>query len=147
VPRHFLQVAESASFLPRWITEMIPEWMNRYVVYGGVFAIGAALILQRSRQWEVAGERLVAWLLVLSPFVHAWYFTWLIPFAVGTGNRGTLAVSLSGFIYFRLQAHLGSGQEWRLTPLEWALLWAPFILGWCWTEWQRANRKDSLATK
>ncbi|NJM96164.1 MAG: hypothetical protein HC800_02165 [Phormidesmis sp. RL_2_1] len=69
-------------------------------------------------------------LMLLSPIIHAWYFTWLVPFAVASGNWGTRWVSLSAFVYFALPHGLATGTgDWMLSqPQRW-FLWLPFILG------------------
>lgn len=73
-------------------------------------------------------------LLLLSPIVHGWYFTWLVPFAVATRNWGTRLVSLSAFVYFALPHRIALGDSsWFLTGTERWSLWLPFILGLLWT--------------
>jgi hypothetical protein len=73
-------------------------------------------------------------LLLLSPIIHAWYFTWLVPFAVASRNFGTKLVSLSAFIYFVLPDRLAMGNpDWLLQPVERFVLWAPLLIGFLWT--------------
>lgn len=68
--------------------------------------------------------------LAISPIIHAWYFTWLIPFAVATRHLGIRLVSLSAFVYFILPYRQGLGHlNWNLTDVERLLLWLPFIVG------------------
>ena len=43
--------------------------------------------------------------------MHGWYFTWIIPFAVGTKNWGVRLVSLSAFTYFVLPYRQALGDE------------------------------------
>ncbi|EAW34964.1 glycosyltransferase family 2 protein [Lyngbya sp. PCC 8106] len=72
-------------------------------------------------------------LLIFSPIIHAWYFTWLVPFAVISRNLGTRLVSISAFIYFVLQHRKALGDlSWYLTLNERLLMWLPFILGCLW---------------
>jgi len=69
------------------------------------------------------------WFLYLfftSPIIHAWYFSWLIPFAVPNGHWGARLVSGSAFLYFVLPSRL---PIWELTEPERLLLWAPLLLG------------------
>ncbi|MGL5082138.1 MAG: glycosyltransferase family 2 protein, partial [Microcoleaceae cyanobacterium] len=64
-------------------------------------------------------------LIVLSPIVHAWYFTWLVPFAVVTQNLGIRLVSVSAFVYFALQKRQALGDfSWHLTLFERFLMWS-----------------------
>ncbi|MEL7037999.1 MAG: glycosyl transferase family 2 [Cyanobacteria bacterium J06592_8] len=72
-------------------------------------------------------------LLIVSPIIHAWYFTWLVPFAVSSRNLGTRLVSISGFVYFVLQYRKALGDlSWYLTLNERLLMWLPFIFGCLW---------------
>ena len=82
-------------------------------------------------------------LLTLSPIVHAWYFTWLVPFAVVNRNLGTKLISLSAFIYFVLKHQQALGENnWLLTPMERFGLWLPLIIGFIWSNWREKNSKS-----
>ncbi len=81
-------------------------------------------------------------LMMLSPIVHAWYFTWMIPFVVGSvegesdrpRNWGPIWGSLSVFVYFALLERQAIGVDtWFLEPAERSLLWLPFVAGCLWT--------------
>ena len=73
-------------------------------------------------------------LLILSPIIHAWYFTWIVPFAAATRNLGTRLISISAFVYFLLQYHRALGiDDWNLPPLERTMMWLPFVLGILWS--------------
>ncbi len=75
-------------------------------------------------------ERYLIALLLLSPIIHAWYFTWLVPFAVASRNWGIRLVSLSAFVYFALPHNLATGTAgWVLSPVQQGALWGPFIVG------------------
>ncbi|MDY7019823.1 MAG: glycosyltransferase [Cyanobacteriota bacterium] len=72
-------------------------------------------------------------LLIVSPIIHPWYFTWLIPCAVVSRNLGTRLVSISAFVYFILPYRYASGDlSWYLTVNERLLMWIPFIFGCLW---------------
>jgi len=69
------------------------------------------------------------WFLCLfftSPIIHAWYFSWLIPFAVPNGHWGARLVSGSAFLYFVLPSRL---PVWELSDPERLLLWGPLLFG------------------
>jgi hypothetical protein len=84
-------------------------------------------------------------LLTLSPIVHAWYFTWLVPFAVVTRNLGVRWVSLSSFIYFVLKDRQTLGNfDWTLTPLERLGLWLPFVIGFFWSYRHQNSSEKSI---
>jgi hypothetical protein len=72
-------------------------------------------------------------LLIFSPIIHAWYFTWLVPFAVFSRNLGTRLVSISAFVYFILQHRKALGDlSWYLTLNERLFMWLPFVFGCLW---------------
>ncbi|MGB3535808.1 MAG: glycosyltransferase family 2 protein [Microcoleaceae cyanobacterium] len=97
--------------------------------------------LQSSQTYFIA-------LLALSPIIHAWYFTWFIPFAVATQNLGIRLVSLSAFVYFVLPYRQGLGHlNWNLTDVERWLLWLPFIVGIIITIWQSKIKFSALKSK
>jgi len=80
-------------------------------------------------------------LLIISPIIHAWYFTWMIPFAIGTKNWGVRLVSISAFVYFALPYRQALGdRNWNLTDTETWLLWLPFILGCGWSLWRSQSK-------
>jgi hypothetical protein len=64
--------------------------------------------------------------------VHAWYFTWLMPFTVATRNRGSILLTASGFVYFTVYNRTAT-EGWFFPPWEIVLLWVPFILGFLWS--------------
>jgi len=69
------------------------------------------------------------WFLCLfftSPIIHAWYFSWLIPFAVPNRHWGARLVSGSAFLYFVLPSRL---PVWELSDPERLLLWGPLLFG------------------
>ena len=80
-------------------------------------------------------------LLLLSPVVHAWYFIWLMPFAVPSQNWGARLVSLSAFVYFVLPSRV---PDWQLTTPERLLLWLPLLLGLLLSQWaEQRERTES----
>jgi len=136
-PPLFSQYARSAEFLPGIVGAFWEQ--SRY--HNQWFAIPLAaiwtVIILRVVRFERAAEWIFFSTFVFSPMMHAWYFTWIIPFAVVTRNKGTLAVSASCFVYFllhlRIDLPLGN---WVLTPLESSLLWLPFMVGFLISAWR-----------
>lgn len=130
----FVTKGRSAEFLPIDSLLSASEWHNAILLIP--LAIALLFLIWHSTQVGDFTENYLGALLLLSPVVHAWYFTWLVPFAVVSGNWGTRLVSLSAFVYFALPHRESLGvTEWLLTPSERVWLWAPFVLGWLWT-WQ-----------
>jgi len=130
----FVTKGRSAEFLPIGSLLTNPDWHNAVLLVP--LAIALLRLIWRSTQVGHFTEGYLGTLLLLSPVVHAWYFTWLIPFAVASNNLGTRLVSLSAFVYFALPHRESLGvSAWLLTSSERFWLWTPFVLGWFWT-WQ-----------
>ncbi|MGF1678172.1 MAG: glycosyltransferase [Candidatus Methylacidiphilales bacterium] len=146
IPHEFAMYARSAEFFPRIIEAFWPASARMNWLYLIPLGIAALVIVFRVCSFQRAAEQLFFWIFLFSPAVHAWYFTWLVPFAVKSRHLGLVMVSLSSFIYFILQERTatwvqGDANPWRLDLLEWLLMWAPFVLGWLWMEWkQRCDR-------
>jgi hypothetical protein len=103
------------------------------------------LFLLRSDSITLFCERWLLALLVLSPMVHAWYFTWLIPFAVATRNAGSIAVSLSAFAYFGISALPGGPVSgWPAVYVQLGLIWLPFVCGFAWSEYRRITANGAV---
>lgn len=146
VPRDFAVYARSAEFVPYYVGEMweASKRMNP------IFLIPAGLLvawrLIAAKRLEGFAEEFWLILLVFSPIVHFWYFTWALPFVVATRNLGWRLLAVSGFIYFALQHRVSIGPlEWKLTVTERLLLWLPLILGFFW--WRYRQRLDSVPEK
>ncbi len=135
-PGRFSLTARSAEFIPG-----IVEWFQRSdeIRNGWILiplaAVWAVTIL-RGRSLERTSEWLFFFAYILTPMLHAWYFTWVLPFAVRTRNLGAVAVTGSAFLYFLLYHHIESpGGQWRLFPMETSALWLPYIAGFLWSAW------------
>mgnify|MGYP001796153029 FL=1 len=94
-------------------------------------------LLLRTTSFHTFTEWYLIGLMVISPIVHFWYLSWLMPFLVVSRNLGSRLVSLSAYVYFILQYQLSIGDySWYLpAPLRhW--LWWPFVLGVLWSSAQ-----------
>lgn len=134
-PTKFTEYARSTELVPRivaWFWEK-SRYHNQWFL--PPLALAWALVILRAKKFTTAAEWTLFFAMILSPLVHAWYFTWLMPFAVATRNRGSILLSASAFVYF-IVYHRSSGQPehgWTFTSLEIALLWTPFVVGFLWT--------------
>lgn len=129
----FVSYGRSAELVPHLLSLVWPASQDANWIY--LLPLGATVLwLLRCRTMAQFAEWYFACLLVLSPIVHAWYFTWLMPFGAVSRNQGIRLVSLSALVYFALPLRLALGNpDWRLTDLERGLLWLPLIVGWLWT--------------
>ncbi|MFQ6538852.1 MULTISPECIES: glycosyltransferase family 87 protein [Aphanothece] len=114
--------------------ELVPHLVGRVwswsVQHNGVFllALAAVTLLLLGRRADLGrfSRRYLLALLLLSPIVHVWYFSWLIPFGLPTRAWAERLVSLSGFVYFVLPSRL---PDWQLSDAERLLLWGPLVAG------------------
>ena len=126
----FVNYGRSAEFIPHLVAGIweSSRWENRLYAFPlGLLVLG--LMLRTVRFGQFAEWYLIG-LLMLSPIVHGWYFTWLVPFGVASRHLGTRLVSLSAFIYFALPHRIALGDtSWVLTQAERWGLWVPFVIG------------------
>lgn len=141
-PAQFSEYARSAEFIPRLVGEIWESSRhgNSWILLP--LALAWSVVILRAKSFLDAAEGTLFFTLLLSPVVHIWYFTWLVPFAVVSRNRGTLLVTASGFVYFVLYHRLATNPEtpWQLTLPETLFLWLPLVLGFFWT-WFPLGRK------
>lgn len=141
----FVSHGRSAELLPYLISQVwqASRWQNwLYLIPLGVTVL---FLLWRIKSLGQFSEWYLVVVMLISPIIHAWYFTWLIPFAVASRNLGICLVSFSAFIYFALPYRQALGNySWLLTPSERWWLWLPFILGLC---WQIVKNSSHLKTR
>ncbi|MEO0539354.1 MAG: glycosyltransferase family 2 protein [Cyanobacteria bacterium P01_A01_bin.105] len=146
----FVKYGRSAELIPHWVEHIwaASRWANW--LYAFPLALVVLWLLLRAVNFQRFTEWYLIGLLALSPIVHGWYFTWLIPFAVASRNLGTRLVSLSAFIYFALPHRLALGNtNWSLMGTERGWLWGPLLLGILWTSghdtWTQLKKASSLS--
>jgi alpha-1,6-mannosyltransferase len=142
-PEKFAEYARSAELIPG-----IVGWLwegSRY--HNGWFlapvVVGWAVVILKARRFTSSAEWSLFLALIFSPLVHAWYFTWLMPFAVASRNLGSLLLTSSVFVYFIVYHRLNAEPDlgWMFTPAEIALLWAPFVFGFLWAYLRPLNMR------
>jgi hypothetical protein len=130
-PADFAQYARSAELVPGivgWLWEG-GRYQNAWLL--APVAVGWIVVILKTQSFASAAEWSLFVALIFSPLVHAWYFTWLMPFAVASRNIGSLLLTGSGFVYFLVYHRLNAEPDlgWMFTPAEIALLWTPFVFG------------------
>jgi len=131
-PSDFTLYARSSEFVPYWVAQVWPWSQQHNEIYLLPLAAGLLWLFLRCYSMTEFFENYLGLLLVLSPAVHGWYFTWLVPFAVATRHAGTLALSVSGFAYFWLIHRGATMGDWTQPTATKLVLWMPFLLGWIW---------------
>ena len=138
----FVSHGRSAEFLPHLLAKVWHSSIKTNSIFALPLGIVTLFLLFIAANFQQFVLGFFAALLIISPIIHAWYFTWIIPFAVGTKNWGVRLVSLSAFVYFVLPYRQALGNpNWNLTETETWLLWLPFLLGYGWSIWRSQLRK------
>ncbi|AFY40286.1 glycosyl transferase family 2 [[Leptolyngbya] sp. PCC 7376] len=126
----FVSYGRSASLIPQWVTYLWPASVKLNWIYAVPLFISLLWGLRKFKSVGRFTEHYLITLMLLSPIIHAWYFTWLVPFAVSSRNWGIQLISISAFIYFALPYQLALGMEsWSLSYWQQSILWGPFLLG------------------
>ncbi len=131
VQSSFVEQARSADLIPHLLTYVWPA--SRYLnwIFALPLVLGTGFLILRCQRFSVFAQGYFFILFCLSPVIHAWYFTWIMPFAVASNNWGTRLLSASGFVYFLLPYRQFAGLEtdrWFLSNSERTILWVPFIV-------------------
>ena len=127
----FVIHGRSAEFLPHLLAQIWHGSTKTNSIFAIALGLTTSFLLLKSRSLQQFILNFFTALLVISPIVHGWYFTWIIPFAVETKNWGVRLVSLSAFVYFVLPYRQALGdRHWNLTEIETLLLWLPFVVGY-----------------
>ena len=132
-PKVFVKEARTSELFP-WLIEWVwpaTAYKNGWML--AFFAPVAAWIFFRAKTLTNFAESFLVALLVFAPSVHAWYFVWVIPFAVASRNLGVRWLGVSGFVYFWLWETQEITGEWMQSPIEKLLLWGPFLGGFWWS--------------
>ena len=134
----FVSHGRSAQFVPHFVGQIWEASKRQNWPFAIPLAAIVAFLLWRSRRFLTFAEPYFVSLLALSPIIHFWYFTWIVPFTVASRNLGAYLISLSAFIYFILPMKQALGDSsWYLNTQEKLWLWLPFILGFFWSLWQQ----------
>lgn len=141
-PGTFVRYARSAEFIPAFIAALIPATQFLNEIYLLPIALAWAFAIRRTRTFEHAAEWMFFALFILSPLLHAWYFVWLLPFAIATRNAGSVALTISGLAYFWVyhRFNIPDG-EWRFTWPERCFIWLPFVALFLWSKWRGQPQK------
>jgi len=137
----FVSHGRSAELLPHLLAKVWQDSINTNSIFALPLGLVTLVLLIKARNFQQFALGFFASLFIISPIIHAWYLTWIIPFAVGTKNWGVRLVSISAFIYFVLPYRLALGdRNWNLTDTETWLLWLPFIVGYGFSVWRSQSK-------
>jgi glycosyltransferase involved in cell wall biosynthesis len=140
LPRDFALYARSADLVPRLVGEVWPDSLRMNPLYLLPAGLAGVWVVLRAPDLPQAATRWFLALLLFSPLVHGWYFTWALPFAAATGHWGWRWAGISALVYFQLQQTAFDRQDWLLSWPQLALLWGPLLLG-SWMQMQMTKPK------
>ncbi|MEL6439887.1 MAG: glycosyltransferase family 2 protein [Cyanobacteria bacterium J06621_8] len=126
----FVQQARIAEFFPYLLAKVWQGSTNTNSIFAPILMLSAIALLLTAPNLQQFALGWFASLYLVSPIIHVWYLTWIVPFAVGTNNWGVRLLSVSGCIYFVIPFN---GYQRNLTDIETWLLWLPFIVGYGWS--------------
>jgi len=132
----FVAYGRSAELIPHYVARFWPPSLQANWIYLPPLVLFVVWLTLRAKDFRQFAETYWFGLLVLTPIIHFWYFTWIVPFSVPSQNWGVRLVSLSAFVYFVLDSR---APDWRLTEAERLFLWLPLVLGWLWTAGQSSS--------
>jgi len=136
-PVEMVAFARSAEFLPRIVEWLAPATAQMNTIYLVPFAVFVVVLIPRRKNFARFGEDVYLGLFAISPAVHAWYFTWAIPFSAATGNLAFRVAGITVGIYFILEHRQALGPSlWRLSGVEWGVMWFPILVAFAYSRWR-----------
>jgi hypothetical protein len=137
-PHDWITYSWSAPLIPgvvKWVTGFAPH--NQFWLLP-ILGAAIAIAFWENDPWRAAAKFFFA-VLIFSPAIHGWYFTWFIAVAMETHRQDACAtmpifgwsarlIGISGFTYFWLQQVNATRHVWVLSAQLATLLWLPFVL-------------------
>ncbi len=115
----FASVARTNDLL-WWAVDYIipnPEQKNwHYNIVIGVWAVLCGFFMRR--HWRSGALWVIGGMLILSPLLHAWYLTWVLPLAAWQKARAWFILSITIAVYFLLYQKTLFEEAWLMEP-EW----------------------------
>ena len=90
----------------------------------------AVIVWQLRADWPRAALWVFGATLLLSPVLHPWYVTWILPFAVWRGQHAWTVLSLSALSAFLLWETTPLWNAWQPNLLTRALVAVPPLIAW-----------------
>ena len=135
VDSDFVSRGRSATFIPYFLANIWQYSTTTNSIFAIPLGLGTLYLLWKRSRYYLFSQDYFYLLLLISPIIHGWYFTWIVPFGVATQNWGIRLLSISGIVYFMLPYREALGQSgWELNLLETLFLWLPFVVGYFWRD-------------
>ena len=115
--------------------------LPRVICSGIVIGLFGAVVLWR---WLWRGRAtldshlrwILGALIVLSPTVHLWYLSWILPFVCLRPSLPWITFTLTSGVYF----FVWMNASWGLLPWQQLLFWGPFVLACAYEVWSTKGR-------
>ena len=127
----FVSHGRSADFIPYFLARFWSYSETTNAIYAVPLGLGTLFLIYKKQIYRQFTISYLFLLLILSPIIHSWYFTWIVPFGVATQNLGIRSIGIASLSYFMLPYRQALGhRNWQLNVTETLCLWLPFILGY-----------------
>ncbi|MBX2863015.1 MAG: glycosyltransferase family 2 protein [Leptolyngbyaceae cyanobacterium MAG.088] len=144
----FVVTGRSAELIPHIVGEFWDPSRAANWLYAFPLALVVVWLLLRANSFHKFTEWYLICLMVISPIIHFWYLSWLMPFLVVSRNLGSRLISLSAYGYFVLLHMASNGNySWFLPETLRHVLWWPFVLGVAWSSARVTWPKLKMAPK
>ena len=129
----FVSHGRSAELIPYFLAKIWQYSRESNAIFAIPLTIGTLFLLWKKQTYQQFTQGYFFLLFLISPIIHSWYFTWIIPFGIVTQNLGIRLLSVSSLVYFRLFYRQSlNDYSWQLTTIETLCMWLPFVLGYFW---------------
>ena len=127
----FVSHGRYCEFLPFFLARVWAFSRTTNSIFAIPLGLGTLWLIFTKRNYYSFTQAYFFWLLIISPIIHFWYFTWIVPFGVAKKNLGIKLLALSSLVYFVVAYRLASSSDFqRLTVAETLLMWLPFVIGY-----------------
>ena len=140
VDSNFVSQGRSATFIPYFLAKIWQYSTTTNSIFAVPLGLGTLYLLWKRSRYHLFSQDYFYLLLLISPIIHGWYFTWIVPFGVATQNWGIRFLSVSSLVYFMLPYREALGENgWKLSLLETLFLWIPFVVGYFWRDSRKSR--------
>ena len=105
-------------------------WLRNWPVNALLCVVIAAIVFRFRRDWPRSALWVMGAALILSPVLHPWYATWILPLAIWQRQPAWTVLSISALAAFLLWENTPLWTAWQPTLFTRALVVVPPLLAW-----------------
>lgn len=105
-------------------------WQRNWPVTTLLIVAVAVIAVRLRRDWARSALWVTGTMLILSPVLHPWYATWILPLAIRRRQHAWTVLSVSALSAFFLWDTTALWTEWQPNLLTRALVIVPPLLAW-----------------